>query len=97
MFYNSDESMKHSLLLGSVTLLLNGCAVVTTADVVGAAAVSVTTTAVGLTYDATKAVATGTYAVGELAVEAMSSPKSTPIPNASTPAPHEVEVSQFKE
>ncbi len=89
--------MKNIVVLISTAALLNGCAVVTTAAVVGAAAISVTTTAVGLTYDATKAVATGTYAVGELAVDAMSSTNSPPIPNASTPAPHEVEVRQFKE
>lgn len=67
-------------LLGTMALL-NGCAVVATAAVVGAA-VSVTTTAVGLTYDAGKAVATGTYAVGELAVDAMSS-TPTPQPTSS--------------
>ena len=70
--------MKQLLLLTSVIIALNGCAVVTTVAVVGAAAVSVTSTAVGLTYDVGKTVVKGGYAAGEMAVDAMSSPTPTP-------------------
>jgi len=54
--------------------LLHGCAVVTTAAVVGGVALSATTTALDVTYETSKAVATGTYAVGEFAVDALAKP-----------------------
>ena len=93
--------MKNLIVLTCIVTLLSGCAVVTTAAVVGATAVSVTTSAVGLTYDATKAVAKGTYAAGEMAVDAIS---NTPTPQpTSTPqvtpdkTPNDVEIKPLTE
>ncbi|MBM5571957.1 MULTISPECIES: hypothetical protein [Deefgea] len=65
---------KQIVLIICAAALLNGCAVVTTAAVVGGVALSATTTALDLTYETSKAVATGTYAAGEFAVEALAKP-----------------------
>lgn len=78
-------------------LSINGCAVVTTAAVVGGAAVSATTSAVGLTYDATKLIAKGTYTVGEMAVEAVSEPAQSTVQNAAASKPDEIEIHPLKE
>ncbi|WP_157314297.1 hypothetical protein [Chitinibacter sp. GC72] len=59
------------ILLGS--LIQTGCAVVTTTAMVGAAAISVTTTAVGVTYEATKTIGAGAIAAGSYAYEAATS------------------------
>ncbi|WP_288843579.1 hypothetical protein [uncultured Deefgea sp.] len=80
-----------------LALLLNGCAVVTTAALVGSVAVGVTTSAVGLAYDATKMVATGTVAAGGMAIDAMSASKPASNTHVSTPPQTTVQVMPLKE
>jgi hypothetical protein len=70
--------MKRLLLILSV-ISLNGCAVVA----VGAAAVSVTTTAVGVAWDVGKAGVKGVAAVGSAAGSALSGPD---VAEAATPS-----------
>ncbi len=77
--------MKAIIFAMITAISLSGCAVVA----VGAAAVSVTSTAVGVAWDVGKAGVSGVAAVGGAAVDALSStPSPNPTPNlVSNPKP----------
>ncbi|MEN9658441.1 MAG: hypothetical protein RL571_1906 [Pseudomonadota bacterium] len=88
--------MKALILLSMLAICLSGCAVVA----VGAAAVSLTTTAVGVAYDVGKAGVKGAVAVGGAAADALSSsPTPTTAPNAQPVinTPESVEVQMLKQ
>ncbi|WP_293934781.1 hypothetical protein [Iodobacter sp.] len=92
--------MKAFILLSLLAINLSGCAVVA----VGAAAVSITTTAVGVAYDVGKAGVKGVVAVGGAAADALSSPPTAVpevVPNTppiiNTPTPQAVEVRVLKQ
>ncbi|AZN36943.1 hypothetical protein [Iodobacter ciconiae] len=95
--------MKNFILAIACTLSLSGCAVVA----VGAAAVSVTSTAVGMAWDVGKAGVSGVASVGGAAIDALSSspapapslPAAAPaayIPPAQNPVSSEAEVRALK-
>jgi hypothetical protein len=76
------------LSLAILATSLGGCAVVATTAVVGAAAVGVATTAVGVTYDVSKTVVKGAVSAGAYAYEAAATePTPQPSPNRTNPLP----------
>ncbi|QLG89613.1 hypothetical protein HQ393_15910 [Chitinibacter bivalviorum] len=66
----------------------------TTTAIVGAAAINATTTVVGITFDATKTVATGAMAVGEYAYDAANRPTASSTAQSATPKVSAIETPQ---
>ncbi|WP_348943943.1 hypothetical protein ABHF33_10610 [Chitinibacter sp. FCG-7] len=83
------------ILFGS--LLQTGCAVVTTTAMVGAAAISVTTTAVGVTYEATKTIGAGAIAAGSYAYEAASKADASKVQAQPVTAPQAAVVTPLSD